>query len=181
MNREWSNKAFAWLRVVYDKMLRMSFIDWLWMIALISTVLPIMEYCIVKAQTGEDGMISSWILLAIIYSFIAVYSEVYYANYLVKTHWWQDIIIAWWHRITNTKPKVGNGNGISDLIRKMEYFGLLLAPATFILGKPAVVIYANNKKSLPYGYWFLVGGWLLRLIIEFYGIKLIITLFNNAV
>lgn len=163
-------------------MIGMSFNDWLWLIILISTVLPIMEYCIVKAQTANDDFVAIWLLCSVVYSFIAVYSEVYYANYLVNTHWWQDKIIAWWYTITNSKPKPKrNGNSISDLIRKMEYLGLLLAPATYILGKPAVIVYVNNKKLLPKGYYFLVGGWLLRLILEYYGIKLIIALFNKVV
>jgi len=155
----------------------MSTVDWFWLIALISTVFPIMEICIVRGQALGQSLVSFWGTMAALYSIFAVYSEVYYANYLVRTSWWQQKILTWWYYVTNSKPKT-NGNGISDIIRRLEYVGLLFAPATYFLGKPAVIVYVNNRKSLPYGYYYLVLGWWLRLIFEWYGIKYVLSLFN---
>lgn len=177
MNKPNEFSLNLWLSSLLVRIQLMSVMDWVWLIVLISSVLPVMELCIVKAQATERGLLSIWGMIAAIYSIFAVYSEVYYANYLVKTSWWQEKILAWWYYITNSKPK-RNGNGISDIIRRMEYFGLLIAPATYFLGKPAVIVYVNNKKSLPYGYYYLVLGWWLRLIIEWYGFKYILSLFN---
>ena len=162
-------RVVSYLKVVLEKYRKMTPIDIFWFIILVSTVTPIIEFLIIRA----DSFLSNWILLAILYSVLAVYAEVYYANYLIKTHWWRDKVIIWWRRLTNSE-KVSNmetKNHIADIIRRLEYLGLFLATAAYFFGKPAVIVYTENKKKLPYGFLFLVLGWWARLIWEYHSIK----------
>lgn len=161
------------LKIVGYKVRQMSVQDWFWLIILISTPLPITGFLVITAQTLGDGFFSKWILLGVIYSSLAVWSEVYYADYIVATSWWKKNVMAWWYRLTKSNSRRQPKDNIPEIIRHLEYFGLFLATASFFFGKPGVIVYANNKDTLPYGYWYLFLGWCTRIVYGYYGLKFI--------